>query len=304
MSAFDQANTFWPHPIARERPRQLTIPPTFRENNISHVIENAAKQLASSRGSVPITYWPVLPPEDGGICIFEGRIRNLAEQLTNIEIGAILTAFPRPNQAFWSLSALWSGWFWGYGAVEDFKSVLRRRRYDWAWHTTAIQAALESLISALADDLPFLGIIGEAEPGFVGAVSIAATQAGFQLDHIDLFTDEEIAQFYWKISHQDQPVNKNTINLSVTIKDTAHQYLNMRGEPSDYLQLHTAIMETLARHNLFPPDNSPADSYTLTEQKIHEVLDFRHGFLRLNGSEKSLGVGQWWLVRDDEAKKP
>ncbi len=304
LSAFDKANTLWPHPIARGRPRQLTIPPTYRENNIWLALESAVEQLAAHGDLVPISYWPVLPPEDGGICIFEGRIRDLAEQLSGIELAAVLTAFPRPNQAFWSLSALWAGWLWGPEAVEHFKSVLRRRRYDWAWHAAAIQAALESLKPALVDDLSILGIIGEAEPGFVTAILLAAFQADLQLEDIALLAEKKVINIHWKAF---QPGNKSEVRASTltdTIKNSGRDYLISRGEPSNYLQLHTAILEELARENLFPADKTPAGSYTQTQQEIQWVLDFRHGFLRYGGSEKSLDAGQWWLVDDREANRP
>jgi len=167
VNAFDQANTLWSHPVARERPRQLTVPPTYRENNIWRVLESTVDLWESEQNPVPITYWPDLAPESGGICLFEGRIKELADQADKIEFSAVLTAFPRPNQAFWSLSALWSGWLWGYEAVEHFKIVLRRRRYDWAWHSAATYAAIKSLVPILTEGKPFKGLIGETEPGFV-----------------------------------------------------------------------------------------------------------------------------------------
>jgi hypothetical protein len=34
------------------------------------------------------------------------------------------------------------------------------------------------------------------------------------------------------------------------------------------------------------------------------VLDYRHGFLRFGGSEKSREIGQWWLVEDAKAEAP
>jgi len=302
LNVFDRANTLWAHPIARERPRQLTIPPIYRENNVWLALENAAKQWQSQPISVPITYWPVLPSDEGGICIFEGPIRELAQQISDIEISAILTAFPRPNQAFWSLSALWAGWLWGHGAVEHFKSVLRRRRYDWAWHTTAILAALESIKPALSDDLPFLGFISEAEPGFTGAVTVAASQAGFQFENITMWPDKKLVQILWQTASPVKPTAPSKIEE--IIEKAARDYLNQRGEPCSYLQLHTAILEALGQRNAFPREDSPSGSYTQTQQEIQSILDFRHGFLRYAGSEKSIEVGQWWLVDDANVEVP
>lgn len=304
LSAFDQGNTLWPYPIARDRPRQLTIPPTYRENNIWLALEVALEQLATSRVRLPITYWPVLPPEDGGICIFEGRIRDLGEQLSEIELGAVLTAFPRPNQAFWSLSALWAGWLWGHEEVEHFKSVLRRRRYDWAWHTTAIQAALSSIKPGLVDDLPILGLIGESEPGFITAILLAANQADLQLDEIILHSEEKLTKAQWRVNSKSDKVETETSDLAEAITNSAREFLLYHGEPSHFLQLHTAIINHLSLQTLFPATDLPAEAYTQTQQTIQSVLKYRHGFLRFGGSEISLDVGQWWLVDDSEARTP
>lgn len=304
LSAFDQANTLWPYPIPRDRPRQLTIPPIYRENNIWQALELAVDNLAARNDALPITYWPILPPETGGVCIFEGRIRDLAEQLNEIELGAVATAFPRPNQAFWTLSALWSGWLWGPDAVGLFKSVLRRRRYDWAWHTTAIQAALESLKPALAKDLPILGVIGESEPGFVTAVLLAAYQTHFHLQEIVFHSEKKQTNIYWKAFQRGQPSKKPGGKLLDSIIRSGQDYLISRGEPSNYHQLHTAILEYLSRNHLFPFADTPAEIYTQTQQEIQSLLDYGYGFQRYGGSEKSLNVGQWWLIEDGEVNTP
>ena len=64
----------------------------------------------------------------GGILLYEGRIKGLAEVVKNAPIQAVVGAIPRPNQAFWTLSALWAGWLWGREAAEPFKVALRRLR--------------------------------------------------------------------------------------------------------------------------------------------------------------------------------
>lgn len=301
LSAFDQANTLWSYPVARERPRQLTIPPVYRENNVWSALERTVDQWQSNQIPVPITFWPVLPPESGGICIFEGPARDFAQQLAELKISAIMTTFPRPNQAFWSLSALWAGWLWGHSAVEHFKSVLRRRRYDWAWHTSATRSALESIRPTLPENLPVLGFISEVEPGFSTAVMVAASLSGYQPEDIALWPDEKLAQIHWRGGTTSTAI---TAEIGEAIESAAREYLIQRGEPSSYLQLHTAILDMLGSKNLFSPGKSPTESYTKTQQEIQSILDYRHGFLRFGGSEKSFEVGQWWLVDSNEVEPP
>ena len=148
-------------------------------------------------------------PPGGGVCLYEGRIKELAAQLPKINVSAVLTSFPRPNQAFWTLSALWSGWLWGPEALEHFKSVLRRRRYDWGWHANAIQGALESLASDLPDGTPYFGLINEVEPGFLSAVLLGSQLSNLKLCGAALRTEDDQAQILWR--HSKAQVRTNQI---------------------------------------------------------------------------------------------
>jgi hypothetical protein len=132
LAACDEANTLWPHPGERPRPRQLTVPPRFLEKNVWQALERAAQLWAGAGRPVQVTVWPSIPPEIGGLCIFEGPVRELASRLKEIPLAAVVSALPRPNQAFWTLSALWAGWLWGHSSrsVESLKPLLARRRAD------------------------------------------------------------------------------------------------------------------------------------------------------------------------------
>lgn len=304
LNAFDQANTLWPHPVARERPKQLTIPPIFRENNLWLALEESVDLWESDEAPVPITYWPDLPPGDGGICLFKGRIRELSDQTERLDFDLVITTFPRPNQAFWALSALWSGWLWGHEAVEHFKPVLRRRRYDWSWHSTATYAAIHSSIPVLKSNAKFIGLVGEAEPGFVSAVTIAAEKSGLRLLNINHFSEKKLVQLCWE---NDQNAELSSISIekkSNLIQDAGREYLLAKGEPSDYIQLHIAILSNLGQRNSLCMEEKPAESYSKLHQEFQGRLNYKNGFLRFGGSEKSIEIGKWWLVDDHDATLP
>jgi hypothetical protein len=93
LSACDQANTLWPHPVGRVRPRQLTSPPRFRERNIWKALEEAldlwAAPLEAGLPVLPVTVWPELPPGTGGLCLFEGRLRDLGRARAGEPVQAI-----------------------------------------------------------------------------------------------------------------------------------------------------------------------------------------------------------------------
>jgi hypothetical protein len=328
LVACDQANTLWPYPTARSRPRQLAIPPRFRENNIWLALEEAAGQWAAgeenaSGSRVPVLIWPEQPPPGGGICIFEGRLRDLIHSLGEIPVGAVLAAIPRPNQAFWTLSALWAGWLWGHEAAAPFKSVLRRRRYDWAWHSAALHAALASLSPYLTQGTLFLGLIGEVEPGFMAAATVAAGLAGFDLEGIALRAESDQAQIHWQRSPiadsampaagvatemgidkepSHQEISTPAFALSMKqiqdlSQEAARAYLNLRGEPASYGHLHAASLLSLAQSKAFSrsPNASPPDVLSLAQNAFQQAFSYRAGFSRYGGSEHSLEIGQWWL---------
>jgi len=296
LSACDQANTLWSHPTGRARPRALTIPPRFRENNVWLALEQAMQSWVTFGEAVPLVNWPEKPPREGGIAIFEGRLRDLVANLPDISIGAVITALPRPNQAFWTLSALWAGWLWGREAVGPFKSVLRRRRYDWGWHTTALHAAMESLAPHLKPGTPFLGLVGEAEPGFLSAAMIAADNADFEQLGLAMPIEGGQAQISWCRAGKIISYSGLDEERMLTARSAAKEYLQDLGEPSHYLNLHAAALSKLAEiHGLRIGDQSPADILTLVNNTLEEAFSYRGGFLRFGGSDKSLEVGYWWL---------
>lgn len=333
LSTCDYSSTLWPYPAARSRPRQLMIPTRFRENNVWFSMEQSinlwAKNDDGDEKSIDIRIWPDTYISSGGICIFEGRFKELSEHLNEFPIHAVISAIPRPNQPFWTLSALWGGWLWGKEGVGAFKNVLRRRRYDWAWHRYALQTTFTSITENISDDIPFLGLVGEAEPGFITALFSAANNANLFVSGVAMRPESGQLQVIFKKNFSKKNTNSSRLSSSdeqlsfgliskayyqETLSNPAREYLRMRGEPSSYLALHTAILADLAHKHLlqftsagFSKDLSVLQgesSQTSHEElaKIHHMLEqslsFRNGFLRYGGSEKSVEAGSWWLRQD------
>ena len=102
---------------------------------------------------------------------------------------------------------------------------------------------------------------------------------------------------------------KNKISVSLNkksnlIQNAGLEYLISKGEPSDYTQLHIAILSNLGQRNSLCLEETPAECYSKLHQKFQETLNYQNGFLRFGGSEKSIEVGQWWLLNDDYATLP
>jgi hypothetical protein len=318
LSACDQANNLWPYPQARARPRQLTTPSRFREKNVWLALEDAVKQWSFpgrvAHEPIPLSIWPELPPASGGVCLYEGRLKTLSESLGEINLSAVLAALPRPNQAYWTLSALWAGWLWGRDSAAAFKSVLRRRRYDWAWHTTALHAALSSLTAQLKPNTRIWAITGEAEPGLISAAAISARMAGLSLQSFSLRDETDEAQISWVTSLDAQlltPTNEqeqllNMVQLQQSGVQGAQKLLKQRGEPSHYLQLHSAALQSI----LSSPESAhiaslaPADVYSQLQGTIQKLFTYQDGFLRYGGTEHSPETGYFWLRDDTDSSAP
>jgi hypothetical protein len=226
----------------------LTFPGVFRENNIWMALEAGGKAWASEETPVPLTLWPEELPESGGVCIFEGPLRELAPELSEIPFKAVVAAIPRPNQAFWTLSALWAGWLWGREAVGPFKSVLRRRRYDWQWHAEALRAMFGNLSEAISLQTPFFAILAEPEPAYLTAAILAAQTSGLELRSLSLRGEQEPVQILWHKAEK-LPRSKTTPDVNF-VRKSMREYLQEHGEPVAYLHIHAAALGALAEKGM------------------------------------------------------
>ena len=298
LTACDETNTLWLHPSERPRPRQLVIPPRFREINIWLALEKSVDTWASNENELSVSYWPDLPTESSAICIFEGPQRELAKHLDSIPVQAVVSVLPRINQAFWSLSALWTGWLWGREAVAPLKRVLRRQRFDSNWHAAAMYAALKNLYPHLSLKAPFFALLSEPEPSFLSAALLAASSSGFNLHAISLRSSNDPVQIHWqRRSFFQQEANPIEI---MDIMDALSRYIEKRGEPTTYLHLHTAGLAHLAVNRCL---NWQVDALAKIHTPIQQALESEQ-FTRYAGTTHSLETGLWALKDHSEAVSP
>jgi hypothetical protein len=310
LHALDLGNTLWPQPAGRARPKQLSIPPKFRENNLWLALESAASRLANPAPLVSLSQWPTLPPADGGLVIFEGRLKELVEELQilgsthPIQFGGVLGGLPRPNQAFWTLSALWAGWLWGREAIGPFKSVLRRRRYDWGWHTTALEAAMSALAEFIPTGTPMLALIGETEAAFLTAALVAGANAGFCFNGLAVRDENGQAQIAWGCEERKpgQPASGTGLGSGFSARarhaavEAGKENLHLRNEATHQLSLHAAGLARLVDHGVLPPlgTANPAEIYSAVQEACDQAFSSENGFLRFGGGERTSEGGHWW----------
>ncbi|MBI2332393.1 MAG: hypothetical protein HYU84_09595 [Chloroflexi bacterium] len=290
LLACDAGNTLWAHPAERPRPKQLSTPSQFREDNLWTMLERGVGLFAESGSPVPVETWPKKIPESGGICIYEGRLRDLAHEVKReIPIVAVIGSIPRPNQAFWTLSALWAGWLWGKDAVEPYKVALRRRRYDWAWSATALFAMFNHLSELLPDGIPVFGVMPEPEASFMTSALTAAQTAGFKLESVALRTEYDPVQIVWKSGKKSQPAPMEV----ETIRKAIREFLFVRGEPVGYLHLHTAGLIALAEANALKQNEDEFDfAMRKTQSAMEQALKDTHEFVHYSTGE-GVDTGMW-----------
>ena len=242
--------------------------------------------------------WPQKIPESGGICIYEGRLKNLAYEVKKeIPIAAVIGSLPRPNQAFWTLSALWAGWLWGREAVEAYKPALRRRRYDWAWNATALNAAFAHLFELLPLGTRFFGLLSEPEPSFLTSALTASSAAGFNLQSLALRTEHDPIQLSWtRGEHLKREAKEASID---DVRESIHSHLVERGEPASYLHVHAAGLITLTEsHALKQKDQEFDEALRSTQSLIQSALAGDARFVHYSTGE-SVDTGLWGLRSDE-----
>ena len=294
LLACDAGNTLWSYPAERRRPKQLNVPGQFREHNLWMQLERGLSLWTETASSVVCETWPERIPESGGICIYEGRLKDLAQEVRRvIPIAGVIGSLPRPNQAFWTLSALWAGWLWGREAVEPYKLVLRRRRYDWAWNATALNAAFNHLFELLPPGTRFFGLLSEPEPAFLTSALTAASTAGFDLQSAALRTEYDPVQLLWRRGEHLQRVTNEA--SSEVVRDKIFSHLKERGEPASYFHVHAAGMIALTESNMLKgKDEEFDDALRSTHTLIQSALSEDKRFVHYSTGE-SVDTGLWGL---------
>lgn len=299
LAACDAGNTLWAHPAGRPRPKQLSAPSQFREHNVWMTLERGLNLWSETGAPVACEAWPQKIPESGGVLIYEGRLKNLAQTVKKeIPIAAVIGSVPRPNQAFWTLSALWAGWLWGREAVESYKTALRRRRYDWAWNATALYAAFERLRELIPDGAPFFALLPEPEPAYLTSVFTAADAAGFSLQSAALRTEHDPAQLILK---NTQPVKTGADANETFLRAAIHDYLVERGEPAVYLHIHAAGLAALTKTvHLKAPQAEFDETLRRTNALFDLALKGDGRFIHYSCGE-SVDGGMWGLTFSGES---
>jgi hypothetical protein len=297
LSVMDAGNSLWGMPEGRLRPRQLVASPRYREINLWRALELAVEEWDLPDPGLQATAWdPRNPPAPGAIALFAGPARSLFRELNAAPPDLVLSVPPRPNQAYWTLSALWAAWLWGRGEAAAIKVALRRRRYDWAWHQSALRGALNGLAAAVPPGTPVLGLVPECEPGYLAAVLAAMDADGFRLTGRALRLAEAEACLRWTADAADaKPLLPK--ELPARLEREMGSHLQTRGEPASFFFMHAAAVLGLAGDRLLGslPESDEAPVTSVVYQSVERALADRRTFTHLStGSEPE--SGSYWLT--------
>lgn len=295
LTLCDQASSLWAYPSSRSRPRQLTAAAQYREFNLWKVLEDSLRlwcQRLPAR--VELTRWPDIPAGNG-ICLFPNRIRDLMPLEDEIHFRGVAAAFPRPIQALWALSALWSGWLWGRQAVAPLRNALDRKRYDWAWHSAALDQAVTAIARNAAEHLPIYALAAEMSPGLALSIFTALQKANIDLTGLAYSESEEMLQLTGKF---DRKARKPGKPLDSIFPEAVELELEERGGPSRYQTLLVKALSSALKENtpLPQPTRTPQGGQAETlQQRLQRLISDPTRFIRLGSQAADPESGWWWL---------
>jgi hypothetical protein len=297
LSAFDAGNALWGYPDGRERPLQLIASQKYREFNLWHAMEAAIGIWAMEDPEVEFTEFGTgtqLVP--GRVHVFHGSYTELSEILGPESLDHVLSVPPRPNQAFWTLSALWAAWLWGQSAAAPIKVALRRRRYDWAWHAGALCTVVKQISPMLKSPATSAIYLPESEPGFFAALISSYDEAGYDLVGRALRAHEGQAILLWR---RGGPLKQPTSSVvpSNSLAQACLGVLETRCEPAGFAVVHAAGWSFLAKEHYTRIlwDTDTRQMMQKVGESLAGVLNDQSIFHRL-GRGLELETGLYWVA--------
>ncbi len=270
------------------RPRQFLVPVRFHEHNLWKSFEQSAIRWQQKSTRLPIAIYPELP-DGAGICLYRGRIRELAEESIPADIQAVLTVLPRPQHAFWTLSAVWSAWLFGREEASRISMVINRRRYDWNWHTHALVSTIQAIDKACRTDIPIHALMPEVEPSYIWSGFTAFQRGGFACSGFALHAEDEIVQTMWaRQGTIDKPPGNRLVDLA---QSAVIKYLDEKAEPADYLEMSTAAILGISQQAGIPDEAPTTTLLSQVKTAFANPILFRH----YGGGEQTQESGTWML---------
>lgn len=303
ISALEAGTSLWSWPPAKETHRLMSTPPEYLEKNLWMEVEKAVEVWVQPGREVKCTIWPD-QPGGAGICIYPGRMKTLRDADQSIIPSAVLCVFPRPNQAFWTLSALWSAWIWGKEKAANYVNVLNRRRFDWLWHSRALHSPLSAAAAIVPEGTLFFGLLPEAVPALILAAGVAASSSNLEPVGFAVKADSSIVQFQWKST----PVmeEKPTLNLQNTAREIIRECYMELGQPASSLPAYTSAVIHLASMHQLPSsqDQITAERFSELQLTLQKIFLDQNFMIHYDSAAQDIEPGEWGLANFGSVQDP
>lgn len=299
LAALDAGHSLNPWPENQEPPRTLAQPEVCIEKNLWQVMEASIEEWTKATRPAAFYDWPIIP-QDHGITLHRGRMRDLLSDGNDALPDAVCSVIPRPYAAFWTFSAVWSTWLWGKELTAGYLGILERRRFDWLWHSTALQSAFSSATKLMKDKSPVFTILTEPFTGLTNAVFNAASASSWSLSGIACAGESLPFQCKW--SSESSPTVAGKCNTQRIIRDAIRKLLMDAGEPQRYTLLHAGVMATIANHHCLPQDIDQlrGENPAQISKEIQTIFTDPKFLRHLGSSSSEPETGSWWLAQLDE----
>jgi hypothetical protein len=287
----DYGNALWDPDNKRFRPKQLMIPSVYKEYNPWLFIDSWIAAWCRYPTKIPVTTWPEISEQPGGsICLLPFRLKESISLIKSKPIQAVIGIIPRPSNAFWSLSAFWSGWLYGLPAAKTMAFAFSRKRYDWQWHASALSASFEWINQSIQKESAILLNTPELSPGFVSALFAAGHTADWLPEQAALNTEEGNLYSLWRHKPStffQQPIFESQMKVKQALLESIKEI----NEPVPYLPLHTLYCYEFCEQ--LPSEDE--NSYQIIKNGINQIFKTSPLFYRTRGSDKEKQSGHWWI---------
>jgi hypothetical protein len=292
----DRGTALWPWPPTPLRPRLLQSPPVFLEINLMQALDDVLALWGEFTTPIPLTQWPALPPPEGGICLFRGRMRTLATQPDLPAFGAVLAVLTRPSAAFWGLSVLWSAWLWGEDVARPLLGLLNPRAAAWNWLAHALHHALRPPARLVHPETPLWLMADELTPAAALTVLLGAHTAGWEAKALAYDPEAPALQTTWQV--RTTPLPTPTDSPKPCLHQALQRHLNDRAEPADYLPLFLEGILALSAHGYLPAtiEDMPTGYAGRLQALVNEVLADASTFTRLHARAEGESGPRWGLT--------
>ncbi len=295
LEVFDQATSIWHWPSREFRPQQLSVPSIFFEKNISQTITQAIRTWTNYKKPCEVESYPIIPDQPHSICLFERKTTTaLVSKQTDPQGFPLFCIFPRPNQAFWVFSAVWSAWLFGKKAAEGMLSALARQRYGWYWFAQAISTTFSSMKNEITEKDKIFGMCSDFTPSYLLAVLLGACDAGFQLMGCAFQSNTNILQMTWQSSEKLN--GKKTKQQIEPARQQLIRYLSKRAEPATFRELFSVYSTAPAIHTAFPSslEGESTDYYNKVLNDLQTELGDKKIYQTYAGA--NISSTKWALV--------